>query len=130
MISSLFIKTNLEISYVSSIILNWSRASSNISSKVLYFVVSTPKESVEQDSPIEIEDNSINNSFEEKEEQSLLEEVVNNPSNDNTQNTETALTVSPRNLSPLYILRKKIKISFLKVFKFIPRLLNKKFNEN
>lgn len=94
---------------------------------------STENESLSQEkTTVEIEDNQIqSNTFEENEEQSLIEEVIQNTSSDNEQtNNETALIVSPRNLSPLYIVKKKIKISFLKIFKFIPRLLNKKLNEN
>lgn len=77
--------------------------------------------------------------FDEFEEKSLIEESLNNneiEKNNNLtihanqrNNEETSLIISPRHISPLYIAKKKIKISFLKIFKFIPRLLNKKFNE-
>lgn len=78
---------------------------------------------------------TTNESLDETEEQSLIEDAVNNNSNEivnensDYKNNETALIVSPRHLSPLYIVKKKLKISFLKIFKFIPRLLNKKINE-
>lgn len=95
--------------------------------------------------------NEINNNSDEIEEQSLIEDAINinssntaqtnleqsleqninenNTSENEFQNDETALIVSPRHLSSLYIIKKKFKLSLLKIFRFIPRLLNKNTNE-
>ena len=64
-------------------------------------------------------------------EESLIEDAIKSQDTIKVEdnNSEKALIVSPRHATPFYMTRKKIKIAFLKIFNFLPRLLSGKFNE-
>lgn len=62
-------------------------------------------------------------------EESLIEDAINNQEVEKPKSEEKALIVSPRHVTPFYMTKKKIKVAFLKIFNFLPRLLSGKFNE-